>query len=81
MNRNELSECNDVEGDENDEENAFEETKVAMLLLPHGVRNISTKMLESNSVMLDSSKQYAVAGVRYAKRVTVPRNSCSRTSL
>ncbi|EEB13481.1 conserved hypothetical protein [Pediculus humanus corporis] len=35
-----------------------------VLALPHGVRNISTKILESNSVMLDITKKYAVAGVR-----------------
>lgn len=42
------------------------ESEAAVLMLPHGVRNISTKMLESNSIMLDSGKKYAVAGVRYA---------------
>ncbi|XP_044733634.1 NACHT and WD repeat domain-containing protein 2 [Chrysoperla carnea] len=34
------------------------------LMLPHGVRNISTKMLVSNSIMLSAHKDYAVAGVR-----------------
>lgn len=38
--------------------------EAVVLPLPHGVRNISTKILESNSIMLDSTKQYAVAGVR-----------------
>ncbi|XP_065084724.1 NACHT and WD repeat domain-containing protein 2 [Ochlerotatus camptorhynchus] len=34
------------------------------LALPHGVRNISTKMTQSNSVMISSKVDYAVAGVR-----------------
>lgn len=33
------------------------------LSLPHGVRNITTRMLTSNSVML-SADGYAIAGVR-----------------
>lgn len=36
-----------------------------VLMLPNGVRNISTRMMCSNSVMISSSKNYAVAGVRY----------------
>lgn len=35
-----------------------------VLMLPHGTRNISTKMLQSNSIMLSAHKNYAVAGVR-----------------
>ncbi|XP_026468840.1 uncharacterized protein LOC113372707 [Ctenocephalides felis] len=34
------------------------------LKLPHGVRNITMKMLQSNSIMLSAHKDYAVAGVR-----------------
>lgn len=34
------------------------------LPLPHGVRNITTKMMQSNSVMVSSQLNYAVAGVR-----------------
>lgn len=34
------------------------------LPLPHGVRNISTKMMTSNSVMVSSKMDYAIAGVR-----------------
>ncbi|XP_055907671.1 NACHT and WD repeat domain-containing protein 2 [Eupeodes corollae] len=34
------------------------------LSLPHGVRNIATKMMQSNSIMVSSSLNYAVAGVR-----------------
>lgn len=34
------------------------------LTLPNGVRNISTKMLKSNSIMVSAKKNYAVAGVR-----------------
>ena len=37
----------------------------AVLLLPNGVRNISTRMLSSNSIMVSGTKNYAVAGVRY----------------
>lgn len=35
------------------------------LPLPHGVRNISTKMMSSNSMMISSKHDYSVAGVRY----------------
>lgn len=45
-----------------------EENKVGngaiYLPLPHGVRNISTKMMSSNSIMISSKLDYAVAGVR-----------------
>ncbi|XP_055384364.1 NACHT and WD repeat domain-containing protein 2 isoform X2 [Condylostylus longicornis] len=34
------------------------------LPLPHGVRNITTKMMQSNSIMISSKLNYAVAGVR-----------------
>lgn len=34
------------------------------LSLPHGVRNITTKMMTSNSIMVSSKLDYAVAGVR-----------------
>lgn len=37
------------------------------LPLPHGIRNITTKMMTSNSVMVSSRLDYAVAGVRYAR--------------
>lgn len=32
--------------------------------LPHGVRNITTKMMTSNSIMVSSKLDYAIAGVR-----------------
>lgn len=35
------------------------------LPLPHGVRNISTKIISSNSMMISSKLDYSVAGVRY----------------
>lgn len=35
------------------------------LPLPHGVRNISTKMMLSNSMMVSSKHDYSVAGVRF----------------
>lgn len=35
-----------------------------VLQLPYGIRNITTKMLQSNSIMLSSHKNYAIAGVR-----------------
>lgn len=35
-----------------------------VLQLPHGIRNISTRMLRSNSVMLSANRDFAVAGVR-----------------
>lgn len=34
------------------------------LALPHGVRNITTRMMIANSVMVSASLNYAVAGVR-----------------
>lgn len=34
------------------------------LALPHGVRNITTKIMQSNSIMVSSKMDYAVAGVR-----------------
>lgn len=35
-----------------------------VLKLPYGTRNISTKMLQSNSIMVSDRKNYAIAGVR-----------------
>lgn len=35
------------------------------LSLPHGIRNISTRMLLSNSIMLSAKRDFAVAGVRF----------------
>lgn len=46
------------------EENRIGEGAV-YLPLPHGVRNISTKMMSSNSMMISSKLDYSVAGVRY----------------
>lgn len=42
------------------------EVEPKMLLLPHGMRNISTKVMQSNSFMISAARDYAVAGVRYA---------------
>ncbi|XP_015602008.1 NACHT and WD repeat domain-containing protein 2 isoform X2 [Cephus cinctus] len=44
----------------------FLETKseAMVLMLPNGVRNINTRMLCSNSIMVSGTKNYAVAGVR-----------------
>lgn len=36
-----------------------------VLMLPNGVRNISTRMMCSNSIMVSGTRNYAVAGVRY----------------
>lgn len=36
-----------------------------VLKLPHTIRNISTKMTQSNSFMVSNNNTYAVAGVRY----------------
>lgn len=46
-----------------DTENALGEGAM-YLALPHGVRNISTKMMTSNSMMISSMHDYVVAGVR-----------------
>lgn len=35
-----------------------------VLSLPNGVRNIRTKMMNSSSIMVSGTKNYAVAGVR-----------------
>ncbi|XP_065202628.1 NACHT and WD repeat domain-containing protein 2 isoform X2 [Planococcus citri] len=40
------------------------EDVVKILKLPHGIRNISAKMTQSNSCMLSQNKDYVVAGVR-----------------
>lgn len=37
---------------------------VVVLTLPYGTRNISTKMLKSNSIMMSAQGNYAIAGVR-----------------
>lgn len=42
-------------------------TNAIVLQLPHGIRNISTRMLRSNSVMLSNNRDFAVAGVRYGQ--------------
>ncbi|XP_066996019.2 NACHT and WD repeat domain-containing protein 2 [Anabrus simplex] len=38
--------------------------QAVFLPLPHGVRNISTRMLHSNSCMVSAARDYVVAGVR-----------------
>lgn len=43
----------------------LEAERVTVLPLPHGVRNISTRMLQSNSCMLSAARDYCVAGVRF----------------
>lgn len=53
-----------------DKTDYFEESGVYLgseaiyLPLPHGVRNITTNIMQSNSIMLSSKWDYAVAGVR-----------------
>lgn len=42
-----------------------------VLTLPNGVRNISTKMMCSNSIMVSGTKNYAVAGVRYVSFILI----------
>lgn len=39
-------------------------SEAVYLPLPHGVRNITTKMMQSNSIMVSMREDYAVAGVR-----------------
>lgn len=48
--------------DFNDEGNISREAIV--LKLPYGTRNITTRILQSNSVMLSGHRNYAIAGVR-----------------
>lgn len=47
-----------------DKENPIKPGEAIYLPLPHGVRNISTKMMQSNSIMISSKMDYAIAGVR-----------------
>ncbi|CAL8088660.1 unnamed protein product [Orchesella dallaii] len=42
----------------------LESGRMVTLLLPEGIRNISTKLLESNSCVLSKDAIYAIAGVR-----------------
>lgn len=44
----------------------LDNSSAIVLALPYGIRNISTKMLQSNSIMISGHKNYAIAGVRYA---------------
>ncbi|XP_011493787.1 PREDICTED: NACHT and WD repeat domain-containing protein 2 [Ceratosolen solmsi marchali] len=41
-----------------------EQRDAMVLMLPNGVRNISTRLMCSNSIMISNNKDYAVAGVR-----------------
>jgi NACHT domain- and WD repeat-containing protein len=45
-----------------DGENPIHGGDAIYLPLPHGVRNISTKMMQSNSIMMSSKMDYAIAG-------------------
>lgn len=47
-----------------DDDSASCEIRVDYLALPHGVRNITTKMMVSNSVMYSAAMNFAVSGVR-----------------
>jgi WD40 repeat protein len=47
-----------------DQENPIKPGEAIYLALPHGVRNISTKLMQSNSIMISSKMDYAIAGVR-----------------
>jgi NACHT domain- and WD repeat-containing protein len=47
-----------------DDEFTIDMDKAIYLALPHSVRNISTKMIQSNSIMISLQKTYAIAGVR-----------------
>jgi hypothetical protein len=43
---------------------AHHPNEAVMLPLPHGVRNISTRVLCSNSCMVSAARDYIIAGVR-----------------
>ncbi|XP_066257781.1 NACHT and WD repeat domain-containing protein 2 [Euwallacea similis] len=45
-------------------DNCIHDGQAVVLTLPYGTRNITTKMLHSNSIMLSGHKNYAIAGVR-----------------
>ncbi|KAH1018594.1 hypothetical protein HUJ05_006333 [Dendroctonus ponderosae] len=46
------------------EEGPLDDSSAIVLTLPYGTRNIVTKMMHSNSIMLSGHKNYAIAGVR-----------------
>jgi len=48
-------------------DSAHHPNKAVVLTLPHGVRNISTRVLYSNSCMISSARDYVIAGVRLTK--------------
>ena len=48
-------------------DSAHHPNKAVVLPLPHGVRNISTRVLYSNSCMISSARDYVIAGVRLTK--------------
>jgi hypothetical protein len=50
-----------------DFENKTESAKRIDLKLPTGVRNISVRLLQSNSIILSKNDEFAVAGVRFGK--------------
>lgn len=47
------------------------DSKVHYMALPHGVRNITTRMMVSNSVMVSATLDFAVAGVRYIRETNI----------
>jgi hypothetical protein len=47
-------------------EGAHHSNRAVVLPLPHGVRNISTRALCSNSCMVSAARDYVIAGVRSA---------------
>lgn len=49
---------------DDDNDNHQPSPRVDYLALPHGVRNITTKMMVSNSVMYSAAMNFAVSGVR-----------------
>ena len=53
------------------DDNCRTEGKRTDLKLPTGVRNISVKLLHSNSVILSKGGEFAVAGVRYVVQVVI----------
>jgi len=60
-------------------DSAHHPNKAVVLPLPHGVRNISTRVLYSNSCMISSARDYVIAGVRLTK--CTRHTACPKTHI
>jgi hypothetical protein len=58
---------------------AHRPNQAVVLPLPHGVRNISTRMLCSNSCMVSAARDYVIAGVRLTKVLQIFNHTHTHT--